>query len=83
MTEILPRRRDAAPNRAVLGGWWHENGSLTPRVGWLTTLLFWIERSRQRRALGELAMHNDSLLKDIGVSQEQARREAAKPFWRQ
>jgi uncharacterized protein YjiS (DUF1127 family) len=41
----------------------------------------WIARSRQWRALGELAERNDYLLKDIGVSQDEAWREAAKPFW--
>jgi len=49
---------------------------------WLRTLGFWIDRSRQRRQLGELAELNDYLLKDIGVSREEAMREAAKPFWR-
>jgi uncharacterized protein YjiS (DUF1127 family) len=44
----------------------------------------WIARSRQRRALREIAEANDfHLLKDIGVSQEEAFREAEKPFWRQ
>jgi uncharacterized protein YjiS (DUF1127 family) len=46
-----------------------------------TTIQVWIERSRQRRALGELADRNDHLLADIGLSVEQARREAAEPFW--
>jgi uncharacterized protein YjiS (DUF1127 family) len=50
--------------------------------GWLRTLEVWIDRSHQRRQLGELAELNDYLLKDIGVSREQAMREAAKPFWR-
>ena len=50
--------------------------------GWLRTLGVWIDRSRQRGQLGELAELNDYLLKDIGVSREQAMREAAKPFWR-
>jgi uncharacterized protein YjiS (DUF1127 family) len=45
-----------------------------------TTIGVWIERSRQRHALGELA-RNDNLLADIGLSLEQARREAVKPFW--
>ena len=49
---------------------------------WMYTPLFWIERSRQRRQLGELAYLNNYLLKDIGLSQEEALREAAKPFWR-
>jgi uncharacterized protein YjiS (DUF1127 family) len=50
--------------------------------GWLRTLELWIDRSRQRKQLGELAELNDYLLKDIGVSREEAMREAEKPFWR-
>jgi len=47
------------------------------------TVTRWIARSRQRRALREIAESNDfHLLKDIGVSQEEALREAEKPFWR-
>jgi uncharacterized protein YjiS (DUF1127 family) len=47
------------------------------------TVASWIARSRQRRALREIAESNDfHLLKDIGVSQEEALREAEKPFWR-
>jgi uncharacterized protein YjiS (DUF1127 family) len=49
---------------------------------WLRTLELWIDRSRQRKQLGELAELNDYLLKDIGVSREEAMREAEKPFWR-
>jgi uncharacterized protein YjiS (DUF1127 family) len=44
------------------------------------TIEVWIERSRQRQALEELA-ENDHLLADIGLTPEQARREARKPFW--
>jgi uncharacterized protein YjiS (DUF1127 family) len=39
----------------------------------------WFERRRQRRALAEL---DDRLLDDVGLSREQARCEAAKPFWK-
>src|SRR5215470_16324759 len=46
-----------------------------------TTVPVWIERSRQRRALGELADRKDHLLADIGLSVEEARHEAAMPFW--
>lgn len=47
------------------------------------TIARWIARSRQRRALREIAERNDfHLLKDIGVSQGEAFREADKPFWR-
>ena len=46
------------------------------------TIARWIARSRQRRALREIAERNDfHLLKDIGVSQEEAFREADEPFW--
>ena len=56
-------------------------------TGWAVavfrTVTGWIARSRQRRALLEIAESNDfHLLKDIGVSQEEALREAEKPFWR-
>ena len=56
-------------------------------TGWAAaarrTVTGWIARSRQRRALLEIAESNDfHLLKDIGVSQEEAFREAEKPFWR-
>jgi uncharacterized protein YjiS (DUF1127 family) len=43
----------------------------------------WIARSRERRALRDIAERGDfHLLKDIGVSREEAFREADKPFWR-
>jgi len=52
-------------------------------VGAYHTVTGCIVRSRQRRALREIAESNDfHLLKDIGVSQEEALREAEKPFWR-
>jgi uncharacterized protein YjiS (DUF1127 family) len=51
--------------------------------GWRRTIARWIARSRQRQALREIAEANDfHLLKDIGVSQQDAFREAEKPFWR-
>jgi uncharacterized protein YjiS (DUF1127 family) len=43
----------------------------------------WIARSSQRRALHDIDERNDiHLLRDIGISQEEAFREADKPFWR-
>jgi uncharacterized protein YjiS (DUF1127 family) len=42
----------------------------------------WLARSRQRRALYEIAQRDDYLLKDIGISQQDAFCEAEKPFWR-
>ena len=49
-------------------------GSAAVRVVW-----FWMERSRQRRALSEL---DDRLLRDIGLTRDEARREGANPFWK-
>lgn len=42
-------------------------------------LQVWIDRRLQRQALADLG---DRLLDDVGLSLEQARREAAKPFWK-
>jgi uncharacterized protein YjiS (DUF1127 family) len=52
-------------------------------AGTRSTVGGWFARSGQRRALREIAEGNDfHLLKDIGVSREEALREADKPFWR-
>ncbi|HEY5830377.1 MAG: DUF1127 domain-containing protein [Hyphomicrobiaceae bacterium] len=45
------------------------------------TLATWMMRSAQRRALRELSQEG-RLLADIGLTREQALREASKPFWR-
>ena len=43
----------------------------------------WVARSRQRRTLNEIAECGDlHLLKDIGITQDEAFRESGKPFWR-
>jgi uncharacterized protein YjiS (DUF1127 family) len=39
----------------------------------------WERRARERRALGEMSEH---MLKDLGISRVDARRESEKPFWR-
>ena len=44
-------------------------------------LRLWAERSRQRRHLAEIAKWDDYVLKDIGVSRQQALGKARKPFW--
>ena len=74
----------AIPSREIARGeaLYDQSGLLTLIGSWLHTLQIWMERSHQRKALGELAELNDYLLKDIGVSREEALREAAKPFWR-
>jgi uncharacterized protein YjiS (DUF1127 family) len=61
---------------------YYQSGLRTLISGGLHTLQFWIGRSRQRRQLGELADLNNYLLKDIGLTREEALREAEKPFWR-
>lgn len=59
----------------------HQSSSGTPDTarppGWLR----WIDRPLQRIALREIA-DDPRLLNDLGISREQALREAAKPFWR-
>jgi len=45
--------------------------------GWWSFL----DRRHQRAALREIA-DDPHLLKDLGLSREEALREAAKPFWR-
>ena len=47
----------------------------------LRTVAVWSRRSRERRELCEL-LTDDRLLADIGITRDQALREAAKPFWR-
>lgn len=47
------------------------------RRGWWS----WLDRRRQRIALAEIA-DDPHLLNDLGLTREQALREAAKPFWR-
>jgi uncharacterized protein YjiS (DUF1127 family) len=80
--------------RTVSHGWatfGHWRGSHVRRFSWLhgrltrlggaavRIVLFWMERSRQRRALAEL---DDRLLSDIGLTRDQARHECANPFWK-
>jgi uncharacterized protein YjiS (DUF1127 family) len=47
--------------------------------GAMRAVWLWMERSRQRRTLAEL---DDRLLRDIGLTRDQARRECANPFWK-
>jgi len=46
---------------------------------WLAALVHMHERSHQRKALLDL---DARLLRDIGVTREQAEQEAGKPFWK-
>lgn len=61
---------------------YHERSSSTRTARLMHMLGLWIARRRQRSDLRELMEGNRDLLKDIGISQEDARQEAAKPFWR-
>ena len=45
------------------------------------TISLWLDRMRRRRMLENLAERNNYLLADVGLTREQALREAAKPFW--
>jgi uncharacterized protein YjiS (DUF1127 family) len=74
-----PSSRDIAPSALF-----HSNAAVWRLItGAHLTVAGWLARSRQRQALREIAERNDfHLLKDIGVSQEEALREADKPFWR-
>jgi uncharacterized protein YjiS (DUF1127 family) len=42
----------------------------------------WRQRSRYRRELARLRRSGPHLIDDIGLSQAEAEREAATPFWR-
>jgi uncharacterized protein YjiS (DUF1127 family) len=58
---------------------WHRGGLSRLGGAAVRIVLFWLERSRQRRALAEL---DDRLLRDIGLTRDQARQECANPFWK-
>jgi uncharacterized protein YjiS (DUF1127 family) len=82
MSTSIARRlsfRDIAPSAFT-----HSKARMSRLIdGTRSTVGRWHARSRQRRALREIAERNDlHLLKDIGVSREEALREAEKPFWR-
>jgi uncharacterized protein YjiS (DUF1127 family) len=56
--------------------------SRTARGPWWRVLALWIARSKQRRALREIAALSPHILEDIGITQRQALDEAGRPFWR-
>jgi uncharacterized protein YjiS (DUF1127 family) len=45
------------------------------------TMTVWLDRRRRRRELQDLAERNDRLLADVGLTREEALREASKPCW--
>lgn len=82
MGDNLGRCRDAdrraADDRASAGRSVVPAPDLASRLAALIRV--WLAWSRQRR-LYEIAQRNDCLLKDIGISRQDAFREAKKPFW--
>jgi uncharacterized protein YjiS (DUF1127 family) len=59
----------------------HQSGSGRSRTSRQPGWWRWLDRSLQRIALREIA-DDRHLLSDLGLTREQALREAAKPFWR-
>jgi uncharacterized protein YjiS (DUF1127 family) len=58
---------------------WRARHELQPFVAAFLLIKRWIERTRQRRALGGL---DEPMLRDIGITRVEASRECEKPFWR-
>jgi uncharacterized protein YjiS (DUF1127 family) len=75
-TTVISLVQPAKPSRAAARS---RSGS-RPAVVW-DTISCWLTRRRQRNALANLA-EDKHLLADIGLTREQALREAGKPFWR-
>jgi uncharacterized protein YjiS (DUF1127 family) len=49
---------------------------------WRDVIHLWTQRARQRQALADLTELGPHLLRDIGISYQEARLESEKPFWR-
>jgi uncharacterized protein YjiS (DUF1127 family) len=64
---------------AFLGPSWPTTLTTVLLPRWLAAVRRMHERRRQRQ---DLRVLDDHLLRDIGVTHEQARREAGRPFWR-
>ena len=58
---------------------WRPRHTMHPFAAALVLIKRWIERTRQRHALGGL---DDQMLRDIGITRVEAARECEKPFWR-
>ncbi len=61
---------------------WPAHSTATPAARWLddvsNLLARWLDASRSRMTLDEL---DDHLLRDIGLTRAEARRESSKFFW--
>ena len=73
--------QESAPRRPVPRGCRSRRDTHSALSVCLDTVATWIARIGQRRALRELA-EEGRLLSDVGLTREQALREAGKPFWR-
>jgi len=77
LTDVLSTAPPEAAEPAVQ---LHQSSSgLSPpdrRRGWWS----WLDRQHERKALRDIA-DDPHLLKDLGLTREQALREAAPPFW--
>jgi uncharacterized protein YjiS (DUF1127 family) len=58
---------------------WRPRNRIPPLAAAFVLIKRWIERMRQRRALGSL---DDAMLRDIGITRVDAARECEKPFWK-
>ena len=75
VSAIVGRRRDGL----MWSPSWHHGRLMRLGGAAVRAVWFWMERSRQRRALAEL---DDRLLRDIGLTRDEARRESSSPFWK-
>jgi uncharacterized protein YjiS (DUF1127 family) len=80
---LIARPPPLAASNNLVGAAYRSGQRLRSIVGRLRqTIGRWVARSRQRRALREIAESDDRhLLRDIGVSREEAFHEADKWFW--
>ena len=74
-TLSIPPMRAAEPATPL-----HQSSSGPSPPVWPLRWWSWLDRPLQRIALREIA-DDPRLLSDLGLTREQALREAAKPFW--
>lgn len=73
---LIPFVRPEKPPRSIV-----RPGVWASFAGLLSTLSVWMARLQDRNALADLA-EDKHRIADIGLTREQALREAGKPFWR-
>ncbi len=67
------------PDRRFAYG--HQSGSWTMLIAMRRVWSSWVSCARQRDALADL-VENEHLLKDVGLTRDEALSEVNKPFWR-